>query len=379
MPDRPRLALFEFALLGHFPHYLRLIIEHWTQARIEGRLAIVVTPQFGEAHPDVIALAAEQGGRSVEVSVIARPDADALLSADEPRTMLLRDFAAKVAPAHRHMHWRTFNKYAALLQPQQSLLMHLEPHLLPISMHQEAQGAFSGIYFKPTFHYEQLPGYDGSRADQLQKRQERFLFARVLKHPCLRKILCLDPLFAQRLATPGGKVAPLPDPIRLPEPEVPRQSAAARRALGLAADRRVLLFFGDLSRRKGLWQLLEALEKMSLDDLARLALIIAGAPSTIDRGRIEARVASLRATLPIQILTRCAYVPESELPDYFRAADIVLAPYQRHAGMSGIALLAAAYQKPLLTQTYGLLGELRGSTASGSRSIPGSRTRSPAA
>jgi glycosyltransferase involved in cell wall biosynthesis len=36
----------------------------------------------------------------------------------------------------------------------------------------------------------------------------------------------------------------------------------------------------------------------------------------------------------------------------------VLALYQRHVGMSGILVLAAAAQKPVLSSDYGLLGEL---------------------
>jgi glycosyltransferase involved in cell wall biosynthesis len=39
-------------------------------------------------------------------------------------------------------------------------------------------------------------------------------------------------------------------------------------------------------------------------------------------------------------------------------ADVILAPYQRHVGMSGILLLAAAAQKPVLSSNYGLMGEI---------------------
>ena len=43
---------------------------------------------------------------------------------------------------------------------------------------------------------------------------------------------------------------------------------------------------------------------------------------------------------------------------YFQIADVVLAPYQRHVGMSGILLLAAAANKPVLCSNYGLMGEM---------------------
>jgi glycosyltransferase involved in cell wall biosynthesis len=37
---------------------------------------------------------------------------------------------------------------------------------------------------------------------------------------------------------------------------------------------------------------------------------------------------------------------------------VVLAPYQRHVGMSGILLLAAAAGTPVLSSNYGLMGAL---------------------
>jgi glycosyltransferase involved in cell wall biosynthesis len=38
--------------------------------------------------------------------------------------------------------------------------------------------------------------------------------------------------------------------------------------------------------------------------------------------------------------------------------DVVLAPYQRFVGSSGTLVWAAALQKPVLAQSYGLVGEL---------------------
>ncbi len=43
---------------------------------------------------------------------------------------------------------------------------------------------------------------------------------------------------------------------------------------------------------------------------------------------------------------------------WFAAADVVAAPYQKHVGMSGITVQAAAVGRPLLCSDYGLMGEL---------------------
>ena len=48
----------------------------------------------------------------------------------------------------------------------------------------------------------------------------------------------------------------------------------------------------------------------------------------------------------------------SEIQQYFQLADVVLALYQRHVGMSGILIRAAAANKPVLATNYGLMGEI---------------------
>jgi glycosyltransferase involved in cell wall biosynthesis len=55
---------------------------------------------------------------------------------------------------------------------------------------------------------------------------------------------------------------------------------------------------------------------------------------------------------------RDEFVPEEDVQLYYRSADIILAPYQRHVGMSGVLVNAAAAQKPLLCSNYGLMGEI---------------------
>ncbi len=60
----------------------------------------------------------------------------------------------------------------------------------------------------------------------------------------------------------------------------------------------------------------------------------------------------------MQVVTRLGYVPDGEVSAYFHLADVVVAPYPRHAGMSGVVLLAAAAGRPVLTSSYGLVGEL---------------------
>ena len=52
------------------------------------------------------------------------------------------------------------------------------------------------------------------------------------------------------------------------------------------------------------------------------------------------------------------FIPDAKLSEYFPLTDIVLITYPRHVGMSGILLLASAYEKPILASNYGLVGKL---------------------
>jgi glycosyltransferase involved in cell wall biosynthesis len=90
----------------------------------------------------------------------------------------------------------------------------------------------------------------------------------------------------------------------------------------------------------------------------RLCLVIAGQANAQERTRITAQISELQQKCKVQIITHCEFVPESDVQIYFQLADVVLAPYQKHVGMSGILIWAAVAQKPVLSSNYGLMGEL---------------------
>jgi glycosyltransferase involved in cell wall biosynthesis len=77
-----------------------------------------------------------------------------------------------------------------------------------------------------------------------------------------------------------------------------------------------------------------------------------------DRDRIERKIQTLCETKPIQIVRHYEFVPDDDVPAYFQLADVALAPYQKHVGMSGIVQFSAATQTPVLSSDYGLMGEL---------------------
>jgi D-inositol-3-phosphate glycosyltransferase len=115
-----------------------------------------------------------------------------------------------------------------------------------------------------------------------------------------------------------------------------RPRLAARRALGLADDARVLLFVGRIQRLKGVEVLLRAVAELRRDgpgagmDL-RVVLVgglpTAGGGRSSHEGREIARLRRLAATLGVADRTAfVGAVPQAELPRYYSAADVTVMP-----------------------------------------------------
>jgi glycosyltransferase involved in cell wall biosynthesis len=114
--------------------------------------------------------------------------------------------------------------------------------------------------------------------------------------------------------------------------------------------------FGVLQKRKGIYQLLEAIALLPSYLCHKLCLLLVGPIGS--EPLIKTRITELCEALPIQIVSHEQFIPDREIQPYFQIADVILAPYQRHIGMSAILVRAAAAQKPVLSSNYGLMGEM---------------------
>jgi glycosyltransferase involved in cell wall biosynthesis len=114
-----------------------------------------------------------------------------------------------------------------------------------------------------------------------------------------------------------------------------------------SVERPVVLFFGLLRPYKGLNVLLEAWRGVRGAELW-----------IVGRSLIDA--ASLRAQAPpgVRFVTR--FVPDAELPAYFRRADAVVLPYSRteRFDQSGVLATALAFGKPTVLSDVGGFGEV---------------------
>ncbi|MGB3293931.1 MAG: glycosyltransferase family 4 protein, partial [Phormidesmis sp.] len=177
--------------------------------------------------------------------------------------------------------------------------------------------------------------------------------------PRLHTLFCLGPFAdeAIRALYPQAKVVSLADPVEIPQTNS-LDSQVLLEKHGVLPGRRVFLLFGNITARKGVDQLLESLKELSSESCQQLCILIVGAAKPAEKSRLQAQIDSVHHTQPVQVIAHFEFVPESKVQSYYQLSDFVLAPYQRHIGMSGILLLAAAAQKPVLSSDYGLMGEL---------------------
>ena len=348
-PATSRLMLFDLALGGHHGIYIQHLIDYAQDTGFAGAIDIVVLPQFLQLHQDTVTAISRYPHLTVKLHPISAAEAAGLGTRRSGVSRVLRNFR----------EWQIFCQYAKALHSTHALVMYLDTCEIPLAVGMPSPCPFSGIYFRPTFHYQTFAQQRLSRKEKLQRWRERVTWGRIFNHPQLQTVFCLDP-FAVKAIDPAqhrATLVHLADPVQ-PHPCIPLDPATLRIRLGIEPDRRVFLLFGALDGRKGIYQLLDAIDLLPAEHCQHLCLLLVGKTNSREQVNIQAKIAALRQTHPIQLVECYDFVPESEVPVYFQLADVVLAPYQRHVGMSGILLLAAAAGKPVLSSDYGLMGEL---------------------
>lgn len=344
-----KLMLFDLSIYGHHPSYIQHFINYWSKQELPGSLDIVVSQKFFKEHFDVVKKSADLKREDINFIAISQEEEANLKPRDSSINRNILAF----------QEWELFCKYADLLKTTQGLIMYLDPYLLPLAVGMQSPCSFSGIYFRPTFHYPSFSSYIPSWKNRLQQWREKFILNRVLHHPQIKTLFCLDPFAVKHINNfeSEARSIHLPDPVSL-QLKDEYQLNNLRERLKIKAGKKVFLLFGALNGRKGIYQLLEAIQLLPSALCEQMCLVFVGEANPTDKALIQSKVAATCQAQPVQIIQHYEFVPEQDVQAYFQLADVVLAPYQRHVGMSGILLLAAAANKPVLSSNYGLMGEM---------------------
>ncbi len=211
----------------------------------------------------------------------------------------------------------------------------------------KVNGRVSGIIFRPPNGYN-LPT-SSRRSLDVARRWGSYLAAR---RPALHRLFTLDEYCANSLISrAAGILTFLPDPT--PDLSLLHHRTRQPREDG----RRVLLLFGALAARKGIFAALEALKHLSPEANSKTVLRFVGKVVPPDRDAFKAKIAEVRSLCPnAKIELVDAFVSNDILAQEVVDCDVVLAPYQNHVGSSGVIFWAVAAAKPLIAQSTGLMG-----------------------
>ena len=355
------LTLFEFWLHGHSPNLMRIFLEYWREHG-RGTVRVIVLQRFLDAFPYVFAGFDNVPGSPVRWAAID-PEDEAVL--DTAREYADSRGTKDEKPFDPHCHpragffWTLLDKYFARYPTRHILLMNLEEYVLALGAQRRAPTSLSGVIFLPGFHYLAEMKDASFRVRAFNAIQDRLVRHRLLSHPDLSTLFFLDEAVVEALKDVGtARVAYLPDPIRLPESSpTPQQVADIRRRFGVPPDRRLFLLFGDLRARKGLWKVFAALAHLTPEECAKACIAVVGYAEPQVEQRIASEIAAL-AGKPMSVIRDARWVSDDDRDAWFDAADVVLAPYVRHIGSSGILMLAAAHRRPAISQDFGLMGRL---------------------
>jgi len=182
----------------------------------------------------------------------------------------------------------------------------------------------------------------------------------MMRNPKMTSVYVLnDPVVARRLnkeVDDQDLFHPLPDPV--PILPMPPESVSLREHCGIDSERTLFLFFGTISERKGVYRVLEALERLQSDIQRRVAILFLGQLKKGQEEAIRRAVKRVKDLDRLQVRVDFRFVEPVELALALRDCDVVLVPYQRAEGSSGVIGHAAQAGKPVIGPQSGLIGEL---------------------
>lgn len=256
--------------------------------------------------------------------------------------------------------WWVMRRYLRRTGADSGYFLSLDHLSLPLAFGLGAFGRrLGGILFRPSVHYGEIGSYRPTWTERIRDLRKAVLYRLMLMNRGLHVVLSLDPFFpdyAGQYYRGGHKVMALSDPAYPP----PAADGAAQMLVQrLPAGRSVFLMFGFMTHRKGLLHLAEAFQHLDAATAGKTAIIIAGDIAPGIREAFSAQLAAASARNPdLWLHTEARWLDSAEIAALVARSDVVLAPYQRFVGSSGVLLWAARHGKPLLTQDYGLIGRL---------------------
>lgn len=346
--------IFDLESKGHHAIYIRYIINYWSTAKKQDLLTIVVSPGFVAQHKETVALTQREDCRGIiRFKAISEQEEAALNSHGRSRVFKV---------IQRLREWQLIRHYVELIGASHCIIMFLDKLQLPIAFGLKIPCSYSGIYFRPSLHYAEFKAGNSKNRktastfeQTLGNLKDILLLSRLNQNSNFRNLFVLDPYAAEHIQKRYKSLRC----IHLPDPIQPLDYSLTIDKSDIVQEGRIaFVVFGQLNERKGIGKILDALEHLPVESCKNVCLMLIGKLDSSIEEYLSPRLEYLASSKSVQFFTHFEFVSEQQIYNYFRIADVVLAVYQKHVGMSGILLTAAGMQKPVLSQDYGLMGEL---------------------
>jgi glycosyltransferase involved in cell wall biosynthesis len=158
---------------------------------------------------------------------------------------------------------------------------------------------------------------------------------------------------ASEFGVRSQRITVIPFGINNAVPNSSLQTTGAKKRLGVEADERTILFFGNITPYKGIEHLVAAFNEL-ITRGGSYRLVIAGKPDKCQEYWSQISEAVVASPASDRITLRAQFIPDEETEVYFKAADVLVLPYT-HVYQSGVLFLAHSFGLPVIAADVGSL------------------------
>jgi glycosyltransferase involved in cell wall biosynthesis len=339
------LLIFDPHVEGHHLEYIGHLVRHAANGHSSLETHFVVHPQFEDHAPELSRLV-EKHQSQLWLHPIEKHEYEAIKTS--------YTFARVLST------WNVAEKYSRKVEASHCVFLELNllQPVLGLPRARNVPFKISGTLFFP---YCRIEPSSSSLFGQVRTSLERFRkYGQVrwmLSNPRVHSLFVLnDKEAAQELNAMHDTSAfsALPDPVLSSvgsegaEPPFTTDGASTH-----------FLFFGSMRGHKGVRKLVQATQQLSEEVARRTALHVLGKTRSDLAGELSPLLDDLRRAQPhLQVQHQDRFLEYEELESALDHCDVVLVPYQRTEGSSGVIGHAAKHGKPVIGPRTGLMGAL---------------------
>jgi glycosyltransferase involved in cell wall biosynthesis len=343
------LLVFDPRVEGHHTEYLLHIARYVSKSSASPDLYFAVNPDIKIHCPELVRIE----GASDSISLLPlNPDE---YYDPENASSIRRSLAG----------WESAMNRAVELDVDHCMFMELNIYQAVLGLPRSYDMPFSvsGILFFPYCRIEPGGGILSQIKSMVEKLRKMLQVRWMISNSIINTIFVLNDHWGARNMNDhfGTDIFRfLPDPVpslQIDENESDHVASWSRKWWG--PDRVHFLLFGSLRREKGVLEAIQAFCKLSRQEAQLAAFHLLGAPREELEAHLFGLVSKLQEEQPeLHIHFEGRFLSESELDCALSHSDVILAPYQRVEGSSGVLGHSANYRTPVIGAKTGLIGYL---------------------